>query len=171
MNVIEQFLRKVSYKFPKGYPDISDPKDMLMLEGMLKEMGITLPEANLGGTATGYGGQYGAFEKYVTDNNKHIVGNPNDIKYKAEKNTVLLDSDFNPSKKIKKGEVPNTIEEFINQLKTLEGSIDEFEDLYLRVRGTNEAKRGNSLVFTKVEKEDGSFEYKISDVWKSALGL
>ena len=40
MNPIEQFLRKVSYKFPKGYPDIDDPKDWLMLEGMLKEMGI-----------------------------------------------------------------------------------------------------------------------------------
>jgi len=413
-DIIEQFLRKVSYKFPKGYPDINDPKDVLMLEGMLKEIGITLPEANLGGTATGYGGQYGAFKKYVTDNNKHIVGNPNDIKYKAEKNTVLLDSDFNPSKEIKKGdefnilikdtkelvkkgsssyakisfnneefyiritdilkptgkqvekyapdlntaksdpsvyhpftpghrqekqvaelfinksnknwglkylnkyytitylggpekdwsanttpksdvqvsfnktprpdigskfqislkasnadnveswitpiralqifdkdvlkkevldilasanrgtlfakgtsataylafmatpkqtykidtgtetrgplklskegkieaytgskkfganstgrancffkgEVPNTIEEFINQLKTLEGNIDEFEDLYLRVRGSNEKRK--AVVFTKVEKEDGSFEYKINDIWKSALGL
>jgi len=45
MNPIEQFLRKVSYKFPKGYPDINDPKDWLMLEGMLKGMGINLNEA------------------------------------------------------------------------------------------------------------------------------
>ena len=44
MNIIEQFLHKVSYKFPKGYPDINDPKDWLMLEGMLKEMGIDLNE-------------------------------------------------------------------------------------------------------------------------------
>jgi len=44
MNPIEQFLRKVSYKFPKGYPDVSDPKDWLMLEGMLGEIGINLYE-------------------------------------------------------------------------------------------------------------------------------
>ena len=44
MNIIEQFLRKVSYKFPKGYPDINDAQDMLMLEGILKEMGIPLLE-------------------------------------------------------------------------------------------------------------------------------
>jgi len=416
MDVLDKFFKKFSYKFPKGYPDINDAQDMLMLEGILKEMGIELNEANLGGTATGYGQTYGAFMKYVTDNNKHIVGNPNDIKYKAEKNAVLLDINLNPSKKIEKGdefnllikdpkelikkgsstyakisfdneefyiritdilkptgkqvekyapdltttkadpsvyhpftpahrqeqqvaelfiknsdqnwgfkynnniynitylggpekdwsgnttpksdvqvsfnktprpdigsnfqislkasnadnvenwitptralqifdkdilkkeildilasanrgtlftkgtsatahlafmatpkitykidtgtetrgplklsnegkieaytgnkkfgsnstgrancffkgEVPNTIEEFINQLKNLEGNIGEFEDLYLRVRGTNETKRGNSLVFTKIKKEDGSFEYKINDVWKSTLGL
>jgi len=47
MNLIEQFLRKVSYKFPKGYPDINDPKDWLMLEGMLKGMGIKLYEGVL----------------------------------------------------------------------------------------------------------------------------
>ena len=42
MDILEKFLRKVSYKFPKGYPDINDAQDMLMLEGMLKEMGINL---------------------------------------------------------------------------------------------------------------------------------
>jgi len=45
MDVLDKFLRKVSYKFPKGYPDINDAQDMLMLEGMLKKMGIDLEEA------------------------------------------------------------------------------------------------------------------------------
>jgi len=31
MDIIEKFLHKVSYKFPKGYPDISDPKDKTLL--------------------------------------------------------------------------------------------------------------------------------------------
>jgi hypothetical protein len=44
MDVLEKFLRKVSYKFSKGYPDINDAQDMLMLEGMLKEIGIDLNE-------------------------------------------------------------------------------------------------------------------------------
>lgn len=44
MDIIEKFLRNISYKFPKGYPDINDVQDVLMLEGMLKEMGINLNE-------------------------------------------------------------------------------------------------------------------------------
>ena len=28
MDVLEQFIRSVSYKFPKGYPGIKDPKDV-----------------------------------------------------------------------------------------------------------------------------------------------
>ena len=42
MDVLDKFLRKVSYKFPKGYPDPNDIQDMIMLEGMLKEIGINL---------------------------------------------------------------------------------------------------------------------------------
>jgi len=44
MDVLDKFLRKVSYKFPKGYPDINDAQDMLMLEGLLEEIGINLDE-------------------------------------------------------------------------------------------------------------------------------
>jgi hypothetical protein len=46
MDIIEKFLRQISYKFPKGYPDITDEQDMLMLEGILKKMGIDLKEAS-----------------------------------------------------------------------------------------------------------------------------
>ena len=44
MDVLDKFFKKFSYKFPKGYPDINDEQDMLMLEGILKEIGISLPE-------------------------------------------------------------------------------------------------------------------------------
>ena len=44
MDVLDKFLRKVSYKFPKGYPDINDAQDMLMLEGLLEKLGISLEE-------------------------------------------------------------------------------------------------------------------------------
>ena len=116
MDILEKFLRKVSYKFPKGYPDINDAQDMLMLEGMLKEMGIDLREASLSGTATGYSQTYGAFMKYVQDNDKHIVGNTDDIKYKANKNATLLDTDFKPSEEIKKGEEFNILIKNANDL-------------------------------------------------------
>ena len=38
MDSIEKFLRNVSYKFPKGYPDINDPKDKERLFEMIKEI-------------------------------------------------------------------------------------------------------------------------------------
>ena len=45
MDVLDKFFKKFSYKFPKGYPDPNDIQDMIMLEGMLKEIGIDLTEA------------------------------------------------------------------------------------------------------------------------------
>lgn len=45
MDILTVFLNKIAYKFPKGYPDINDEQDMLLLEGILKDMGIDLSEA------------------------------------------------------------------------------------------------------------------------------
>ena len=50
------------------------------------------------------------------------------------------------------------------------GNLDQFEDLYIHFRGTNES-RGGSLVFKRIEQEDGSVRYEITDLWKSALGI
>ena len=44
MDILEQFLNSISYKFPKGYPDINDPKDMIILENEFKNLGINLTE-------------------------------------------------------------------------------------------------------------------------------
>ena len=49
MDKITQYLNKISYKFPKGYPDVNDPKDMETLMEMVSE--FTLQE-NSGGSAT-----------------------------------------------------------------------------------------------------------------------
>lgn len=38
MELIENFLRNISYKFPKGYPDMNDPKDILLLETITSEI-------------------------------------------------------------------------------------------------------------------------------------
>ena len=47
MDVLDKFFKKFSYKFPKGYPDPNDIQDMIMLEGMLKEIGLNLQETAL----------------------------------------------------------------------------------------------------------------------------
>ena len=42
MDVLDLFFKKFSYKFPKGYPDINNEQDVLLLENILKELGINL---------------------------------------------------------------------------------------------------------------------------------
>jgi len=40
MDPIEKFIRKVSYKFPKGYPDLNDYNDVILLENLINQYGI-----------------------------------------------------------------------------------------------------------------------------------
>lgn len=47
MDILEQFIRSISYKFSKGYPDFSNNGDLLILENELKELGIDLEELEL----------------------------------------------------------------------------------------------------------------------------
>jgi hypothetical protein len=37
MDILEQFIRSVSYKFPKGYPDMKDPNDVELLHKLVNE--------------------------------------------------------------------------------------------------------------------------------------
>jgi hypothetical protein len=46
MDVLDKFFKKYSYKFPKGYPDMNNKQDVLLLESILGELGInSLKEA------------------------------------------------------------------------------------------------------------------------------
>ena len=38
MDVLDLFFKKYSYKFPKGYPDMNNEKDVLLLESMINEI-------------------------------------------------------------------------------------------------------------------------------------
>jgi len=38
MNIFDRFLHSVSYKFPKGYPDMSNPTDISLLESLISEV-------------------------------------------------------------------------------------------------------------------------------------
>lgn len=42
MDIFEKFLRQISYKFPKGYPDINDAQDILLLESILNQLDIPI---------------------------------------------------------------------------------------------------------------------------------
>ena len=42
MDVLDIFLKKYSYKFPKGYPDMNNEQDILLMEEILSELDINL---------------------------------------------------------------------------------------------------------------------------------
>jgi hypothetical protein len=42
MDILEQFIRNIAYKFPKGYPDFSNSEDLLIMENELKNIGMNL---------------------------------------------------------------------------------------------------------------------------------
>lgn len=45
MNIFEQFLNKISYKFDKGYPDMKNPKDIILIKKSISEvLGLTEEE-------------------------------------------------------------------------------------------------------------------------------
>lgn len=44
MDVLEKFLYSIAYKFPKGYPDMKNEQDVLILENEFKKLGINLNE-------------------------------------------------------------------------------------------------------------------------------
>lgn len=48
MNVFDKFFKKFSYKFPKGYPDMNNEQDILLLESIMNELGFSLKEADTG---------------------------------------------------------------------------------------------------------------------------
>ena len=42
MEVLDKFFKKYSYKFDKGYPDMNNEQDILLLENILKDLNIIL---------------------------------------------------------------------------------------------------------------------------------
>lgn len=45
MDILEKFLNNYSYKFDKGYPDMNNDQDVLLLESILEELGIDMNES------------------------------------------------------------------------------------------------------------------------------
>ena len=37
MDIITKYLNRVSYKFPKGYPDMNNDQDVLLLESLISK--------------------------------------------------------------------------------------------------------------------------------------
>ncbi len=42
MDSLDLFFQKYSYKFDKGYPDMNNEQDVLLLESLLNEFGVNI---------------------------------------------------------------------------------------------------------------------------------
>ena len=74
MDVLDKFFIKYSYKFPKGYPDLKDKQDILLLESILKnEFDIVLEEEQ---SLQDYPEYYGK----LTDEQRELLANNPDYK-------------------------------------------------------------------------------------------
>ena len=47
MDTLDLFFKKYSYKFPKGYPDLNDEQDIVLLANLLEGLGINLNESSI----------------------------------------------------------------------------------------------------------------------------
>ena len=43
MNIFDKFFKKFAYKFDKGYPDMNNSQDVLLLESLFEKLGIEIP--------------------------------------------------------------------------------------------------------------------------------
>ena len=71
MDVLDKFFIKYSYKFPKGYPDLKDKQDILLLESILEGLGIVLEEEQ---SLQDYPEYYGK----LTDEQRELLANNSD---------------------------------------------------------------------------------------------
>ena len=141
MDVLDKFLNSISYKFPKGYPDIKNEQDILLLEKELNNLNIklNLKEANLAGRTTNFSQPTGAFYKYVEQNPKS-----SEIDYETEKEAILFDKEtLKQVKKIPKGE----------KFKILDKKESDL------------SKKGPSYV-TNISYEGEEFLIRLSDILK-----
>jgi len=99
MDVFDKFFKKFSYKFDKGYPDMNNVKDVLLLESLLNELGVVtdleetkLSPSELNKDATFSGGRKVPRIEILIDkitNNSPLELNNGDLFVVTDKKEVL----------------------------------------------------------------------------------
>lgn len=93
MDLLEQFLHKISYKFTKGYPDLSNPQDISLLENTLSEIigeRISLTEQNM---KKGYENLSNEAQKIAKLISKKLHIELDDIKSLTKNKIIILSDD------------------------------------------------------------------------------
>jgi hypothetical protein len=177
MDILEQFIRNIAYKFPKGYPDLKDPKDILILERELFKHNIDLREGTkasntrkaIDAIVSSEEGKSSGLAKMA---DTYRIGNPNKID--KDKFIEIINSVFN-SPKIKiyaPKEGPNSSSKYNMFEFDLEG---EGQVQIVLAGGANEGEKYEQGLLEKLKSSAGKSmdEIQYDDVKQifSTLGI
>tara|TARA_B110000977_G_C10983027_1_gene456879 strand:+ start:31 stop:1203 length:1173 start_codon:yes stop_codon:yes gene_type:complete len=142
MNIFNKFFNKFAYKFDKGYPDMNNDQDVLLLESLISEVvgeKINIKEANLSGRTTNYSQPTGGFYKYVELNN-----DSDSVDFETERDAPIFDKEsFEILDNISKGET----------FKILDNKESDL------------TKKGNSY-YTNINYKGKEYYIRLSDILK-----
>jgi hypothetical protein len=165
MDVLEKFLYSIAYKFPKGYPDLKDKQDMLLLERELFKYNVDLREGTKAANTrkaidvivNSKEGKEAGLSKMAND---YRIGNINKID--KDKFIEILNSVFN-SPKIKiyaPKEGPNSSSKYNMFEFDLEG---EGQVQITLAGGANEGEKYEQGLLGKLKAAAGSSLESIED--------
>jgi hypothetical protein len=165
MDVLEKFLYSIAYKFPKGYPDLKDKQDMLLLERELFKYNVDLREGTKASNTrkaidvivNSKEGKEAGLSKMAND---YRIGNINKID--KDKFIEILNSVFN-SPKIKiyaPKEGPNSSSKYNMFEFDLEG---EGQVQITLAGGANEGEKYEQGLLGKLKAAAGSSLESIED--------
>jgi hypothetical protein len=157
MDILEQFIRSVSYKFPKGYPDMKNDQDILILERELFKYNVDLREGTkaantrkaIDAISSSEQGKAAGLTKMA---DTYRIGNPNKID--KDKFMEILNSVFN-SPKIKiysPKEGPNSSSKYNMFEFDLEG---EGQVQIILAGGANEGEKYEQGLLDKLKASAG----------------
>jgi hypothetical protein len=157
MDILEQFIRNIAYKFPKGYPDMKNDQDILILERELFKYNVDLREGTkaantrkaIDTVASSEQGKAAGLTKMA---DTYRIGNPNKID--KDKFMEILNSVFN-SPKIKiysPKEGPNNSSKYNMFEFDLEG---EGQVQIILAGGANEGEKYEQGLLEKLKSSAG----------------
>jgi hypothetical protein len=157
MDILEQFIRNIAYKFPKGYPDMKNDQDILILERELFKYNVDLREGTkaantrkaIDTVASSEQGKAAGLTKMA---DTYRIGNPNKID--KDKFMEILNSVFN-SPKIKiysPKEGPNSSSKYNMFEFDLEG---EGQVQIILAGGANEGEKYEQGLLEKLKSSAG----------------
>jgi hypothetical protein len=123
MDVLDLFLKKYSYKFPKGYPDMNNEQDILLMESILSEFGVSLNEEDKQEDVKhDYDGEILNLLTTLSDEEakKKVISYLNKINKKEDKDEDKLEKDIEKILKSKK-----LAFEYIEYIILLANKLDE----------------------------------------------
>jgi hypothetical protein len=171
MDILDIFLNKYSYKFPKGYPDMNNEQDILIMEGILSELGIDEEEDKQKEEKPDYDGEILNLLTTLSDEEtkKKVISYLNKINKKEDKDEDKLEKDIENILKSKK-----LTFEYIEYIVLLANKLDELSPLDEYIHSptvTYKDLKSNNDFNTLFKNIPLSDNFKIRLVQKSGRGI